>query len=174
MNNLYKRLTNFILVALISISISGCVLLPPADLPLSDLPAVIGQGCEITVIRPRIMGMAGLQQYITFDGTNIARLHGGEYTKFLISEGHHTIGVIWQFLGFVGCGNGTCGGVGSREYYQEVEMECHAAGKYFYAIKFESVWSDANRFTIEQVSEHDSNFQLENKIFVPAGTSKEQ
>jgi hypothetical protein len=166
-----KLLRNSLLVSFVGFTISGCVVLPPSDLPLSELPVVSEKGCVITVIRARTFGFSGMQQYISFDGVNVARIHGGEYTRFLVPEGRHTIGITWQFWGFAGCGVRTCAGVAPKDFNRQVEMECHAGENFSYGITKDG-WMDDNRFKIKQVTDIEDEFRLDGKTLVPARTSK--
>lgn len=168
-----KRLWNSLLIAFVSFSIFGCIPLPPPDLSLSKMPVVSGQGCVITAIRTRQFN-AGTY-YITFDGLNVAKLNNGEYTRFLISEGRHTIGVTNQFWG-VAIIAGVVAGTPASAIHKEVEMECHSGETFSYGLKLKYGWdvSDADRTSFQQLTDSDEDFRVEDKILVPAGIPKKQ
>ena len=162
-----KRLRSGLLIALIGLFISGCVEVLPPDLPLYEPPEVSGQGCAITVIRTTYLLEPSLYQYITLDGVNVAALHAGEYTKFSIPEGRHTIGVKWLF-GEIRKFGGLVAGLPARAYHRELAMECHGGEHLSYGIKKDGSMDD-NKFKIINITEFDKDFRLESKSFVPPG-----
>lgn len=166
-----KRLRNGLLISLVSACISACIPLPPPDLPLSKLPAVSGRGCVITAIRTHWFDIG--TYYITFDGLYVAQLNNGEYTRFLISEGRHTIGVTWQMWGLAVLA-GVYTETRPTSTHRQVEMECHSGEHFAYGMKIKSGWgvSDADRVAVQQLTESDEDFRLEDKTFVPAGIPK--
>jgi hypothetical protein len=156
----------------LSLFISGCIPLPPSEKlpPKSELLEVSGKGCVVTIARTS--GFAGGVRsiYVTFDSGLVAELTGGEYTRFSVPKGNHSVGILIRDWGFIAFGIYTGGGEKGRQYGWVRYVECQPGKTFFFGIPY-SIFSG---WDLIEVTDSDKDFQLEGKTLVPAGIPKKQ
>jgi len=172
------RLRNPLLVGSVILLISACLISSaPPGLPVTVPPHTSGESCFVTVVRAaQWTGAAIPFTYVTLDDVNVARLARGDYTKFSVEPGHHTIGVRWRIgaLSIVapwGVGNVPT----SPEFSKAVEFECRPGEDYFFGNRLKTfAVTDVGRMDFQQLSDLGEDFQLGEKRFIYPGMAGEE
>lgn len=153
--------------------VSGCLPLPPPPLPaLSELPRIEGDACEVSVARMgHYFGGYLAPTHVTVDSGLVATLKGHEYTILRLTPGKHTVGIVWRYWGFVGCGAGpgACGGIPASQLDHKIDIDCQAKEKARLGIERASFGGGPGgtpTFKIREVTDADADLDLSKKSFV--------
>ncbi len=172
-----KMPTNSLAIGFLISLITACMPVFPPPLPLYEPPTVLGEGCSVTVIRASQWLGAGPTHYISLDGINVAGLEIGDYTRFLIQPGHHTIGLSWRiggvryvglfyFIPFIG---ETPEVRNPPEFSKRIELECQSGENYSLGIEVKAIARDEDRVEFQELTVLRDDSQLEGKSFVAPG-----
>ena len=85
------RYSRFLFVVVASYCLAGCF-----GIPISEVPPAGQRSAEVFVVREKFFSGSLVSQYLSVDGVTIARLDSGEYTKFSVSEGAHSLQIRWK------------------------------------------------------------------------------
>jgi hypothetical protein len=83
--------SRFLFTVVASPCLAGCF-----GIPISEVSPAGERSAEIFVVREKFFSGSLVSQYLSIDGVTIARLDSGEYTKFSVSEGAHSLQIRWK------------------------------------------------------------------------------
>ena len=163
------------LLLCLALSLNGCVIFDFPDDPLVMNPPYVGENAAtITIVRKKQFASAGTTQSIMLDGAIIANLKVGQYTRFQVSEDRHSLGIAWRIGGvyIIGPTGGFSEDI-SDFYKKELTLDCVQGQNYYLTIEAKGfALHDADRMIFKRVQHLEGDFELEGKVFVPAGQSE--
>jgi len=157
-------LKRVLLAAGASSCLAGCF-----GIPISDVPLPGPRSAEVFVVREKVHVGSLISQFLSVDGVTIARLDNGEFTKFSVSEGAHTLRIQWR-VPLHG------------PYVRTVRFEAQAGGKYLFVASAERAprvlgqrepdYSEGMSILQWDWGDHDR--KIEGKTYVPPGRGSSQ
>jgi len=162
--------------------LAGCIA-PHANVPIKNVPPVTATPATFTIVRRNnplyIVADSFVTHYISLDGVMVATLETGQFTRFPVSEGHHTLATtwhVWDDMGGIGGFGAAVLFVSQNAHKKEIEVDCEAQREYFFTISREIPFSlkpynEEKRTQFQQVERLEGKFVLEGKNYVPTGPS---
>lgn len=175
---------SFLLAAFtILVMLSGCLAIPlkPPGPQIQNLSPVGEEGAIVIISRKNEFTGGYCTIYIFLDKIPVAQLDNGQFTKFLVSPGPHTLSIQWKIGGVFVVAGGPYGGgagvIGQAGPFQRKNQEHFKSNKeYLFTIQAASASDliffkidEDQRFIFSLVDKFEEPFALEDKEFIPPG-----
>lgn len=164
-----RRFLHFSASAVILLALAGCA----PTVTIKEPPVVTGPSATVTIVRKSQFIGSGPTHYIELDGITIVGLRVGQYTKFTVPEGYHSLTVTWfvgdKLVGVGGFGAGVAW-IEASPYEKKTGQNFEASKSYFFTLSSTLLDVDNNNRTdFMQVDSLQGEFALEGKTLVPPG-----
>jgi hypothetical protein len=159
--------------------IVGCA----PTISIKEPPIVTGPSATITIVRNMRSSFSGPSTlYIELDGRTIAGLSAGQYTKFSVPEGNHSIAVTWSTkrecevctvlaipiaIPILLKGVNIFGPEDIQDFKRQLGIRFESSKNYFFTLSTENEGVEFN-----QVDTLQDDFVLKGKTYVPPGSAQ--
>lgn len=148
--------------------LGGCaVVMSPPESPLSPLPPVAGQACDVTVIRAYSLAGALLKATVAVDGQDVARLRNSEYSVIVLAPGRHSIIVRWQRPDILILAPTGLDMTNERVQERLLDFECNAGSKSALGVRFVASGLSEMAVDLRWITTDEPDYQLGGKTLVP-------
>jgi hypothetical protein len=139
------------LIYLVLLGLAACAHGPIGSLPKVSSP---DEAVDVTIIRDSSLAGSAISFLIILDGRDIFWIRVGDYTRFNLDPGRHSIGVGWA------------GGVSPNCIEGKLNMSFNPRSKYFFLVSPAVILGEACA-KIEQLSEQQGLERVSNSTYIP-------